>query len=143
MHSLLDAVLTLLKYFGLLFGTAMAAVLALVGSYAALSSYIAGRKRRRVAAQALRDWADVAFPAVEWDRERQCYFTKAERAELAQQPEEVVGPPAQAQQTMPPIVPVAAKKQSSRVPTPPRPSEGSRSSSPRRQWKHGFEQRCR
>ena len=139
MHSLLDAFLTLLKYFGLLFGAAMAAALALAGSYTALSSYIADRKRRRVAAQALRDWADVAFPAVEWDRERQCYLTKAERAK---QLKPVAVPPTPDQQTMPLIVPVAAEKQSPHVQTPPRSSERSRQSSPRRQWKHGFEQRC-
>ena len=114
MHSLLDAVLTLLKYFGLLCGVILAAGLALVGSYAALSSYIAGRKRRRVAARALRDWADVAFPVVEWDRERQCYLTKAERAELAKP---VAVPPVQAQQTMPLAASVAELPTSSTQPS--------------------------
>jgi len=103
LHALLDAVLTLLKYFGLLAGVSLAAVLAIVWPFSAWSNYRADQERRQAYARSFRAWADVAFPPVEWDQHWQRYLTEAEWAELTarasvDQPVAVPqGPPSPAQ----------------------------------------------
>lgn len=78
LHPLLESVLTLLKYFGLLFGAAAVCMLVLVGLYAAMSGYASRRRRRRFAIRDLRAWVETAFPAVEWDQQRERYISKAD-----------------------------------------------------------------
>jgi hypothetical protein len=128
LHALLDAVLTLLKYFGLLAGVSLAAVLSITGSFSAWSNYRADQERRQASARSFRAWADVAFPPVEWDRRGQRYLTEAERAKLraranVDQPVAVPqGPPSPA-----PVPPILLSG------PPPLPS--------RRKRKYGFERR--
>jgi hypothetical protein len=108
---LLDPLLVLLAFFGGVCGAALSLYLVVIGASRSARSYVEYKRRRDTARRALRAWADVAFPPVEWDGRR--YVTHAElQVEAAERQRQAQATAAQPQMrpVTPVVLPVAARR---------------------------------